>query len=159
MYSTVLFLHSWVRWLALVAGVGATFAALGAGGAALSRAERWGRIFMIALDVQMLLGLLLYGLLSPYTAAALKDFGAAMREPVLRFWAVEHLTMMLAAVIVAHVGKVLARAPFATCYDFEFARAPARPHRPEAQDVALSRPKHGFESRWGRQYCSRELVS
>ena len=25
-----------------------------------------------------------------------------------------------------------------------------RPHRPEAQDVALSRPKHGFESRWGR---------
>jgi len=109
MYSTVLFLHSWVRWLALVAGVGATFAALGAGGAALSRAERWGRIFMIALDVQMLLGLLLYGLLSPYTAAALKDFGAAMREPVLRFWAVEHLTMMLAAVIVAHVGKVLAR--------------------------------------------------
>ena len=109
MYSTVLFLHSWVRWLALVAGVGATFAALGAGGAALSRAERWGRIFMIALDVQMLLGLLLYGLLSPYMAAALKDFGAAMREPVLRFWAVEHLTMMLAAVIVAHVGKVLAR--------------------------------------------------
>src|SRR3954468_5214744 len=32
-------------------------------------------------------------------------------------------------------------------------RRPARtcPHRPEAQDVALSRPKHGFESRWGRQ--------
>src|SRR5215217_529524 len=29
--------------------------------------------------------------------------------------------------------------------------APHRPHRPEAQDVALSRPKHGFESRWGRQ--------
>src|SRR5712692_7786050 len=27
---------------------------------------------------------------------------------------------------------------------------PAGPHRPEAQDVALSRPKHGFESRWGR---------
>ena len=26
----------------------------------------------------------------------------------------------------------------------------AGPHRPEAQDVALSRPKHGFESRWGR---------
>ena len=24
------------------------------------------------------------------------------------------------------------------------------PHRPEAQDVALSRPKRGFESRWGR---------
>ena len=32
----------------------------------------------------------------------------------------------------------------------DFQVAPARPHRPEAQDVALSRPKHGFESRWGR---------
>src|SRR3954469_7043850 len=31
-----------------------------------------------------------------------------------------------------------------------FVRLPSGPHRPEAQDVALSRPKHGFESRWGR---------
>ena len=35
------------------------------------------------------------------------------------------------------------------CYDLVFC-PPACPHRPEAQDVALSRPKHGFESRWGR---------
>ena len=64
---------------------------------------------MIMLDAQMLLGLLLYGLLSPYTAAAMNDFGAAMRDPVLRFWAVEHLTLMLSAVILAHLGRVLAR--------------------------------------------------
>ena len=76
---------------------------------ALRRAERWGLLFMIALDVQMLLGLLLYGMLSPYTAAEMKDFGAAMRDPVLRFWAVEHLTMMLSAVILVHVGRVLGR--------------------------------------------------
>src|SRR5438093_7404963 len=46
--------------------------------------------------------------------------------------------------------------PAAPCYDFGF--APARgPHRPEAQDVALSRPKHGFESRWGRhRICNEE---
>jgi hypothetical protein len=109
MYSTVLVLHSWVRWLALVAGGAATLSALGSGNAALRRAERWGLLFMIALDVQMLVGLLLYGMLSPYTAAAMKDFGAAMRDPVLRFWAVEHLTMMLSAVILVHVGRVLAR--------------------------------------------------
>jgi hypothetical protein len=36
-------------------------------------------------------------------------------------------------------------------------RLPDRPHRPEAQDVALSRPKHGFESRWGRHFISRAL--
>ena len=32
--------------------------------------------------------------------------------------------------------------------------SPQGPHRPEAQDVALSRPKHGFESRWGRHLFS-----
>jgi heme A synthase len=109
MYSTILLLHSWLRWLALAAGVGATFAAFGKSTDAIRTAERWGRIFMIALDVQMLLGLLLYGVLSPYTAAAMKDFGAAMRDPTLRFWAVEHLTMMVLAVVLVHVGRVLAR--------------------------------------------------
>ena len=29
---------------------------------------------------------------------------------------------------------------------------PFRPHRPEAQDTALSRLRHGFESRWGRHF-------
>jgi hypothetical protein len=109
MYSTILLLHSWLRWLALIAGAGATVFALGKGGEALRRTEQWGLIFMIALDVQMLLGLVLYGVLSPYTAAAMNDFGAAMRDPVLRFWVVEHLTMMLSAVILVHVGRVLAR--------------------------------------------------
>ena len=129
MYSTVLLLHSWVRWLALIAGVGATFSALGKGDARLQGAERWGRIFIIALDLQLLLGLILYGVLSPYTAAAMRDFGAAMRDPALRFWAVEHLTMMLSAVILAHVGRVLARKTSLADSDappmIEFCGAPA----------------------------------
>jgi hypothetical protein len=109
MYSTVLFLHSWLRWLAVVAGLGATVAAIGKGSSALRRAERWGLIFMIALDVQVLLGLLLYGTLSPFTEQAMADFGAAMRSPILRFWAVEHFTLMLSAAVLVHVGRVLAR--------------------------------------------------
>ena len=32
-----------------------------------------------------------------------------MRDPVARFWAVEHVTLMLFAVVMAHVGRVLAR--------------------------------------------------
>ena len=109
MYSTVLLLHSWLRWLAVVAGLGATVAAIGKDSSALRRAERWGLIFMIALDVQVLLGLLLYGTLSPFTSQAMSDFGAAMRSPILRFWAVEHFMMMLAAAVLVHVGRVLAR--------------------------------------------------
>jgi hypothetical protein len=32
-----------------------------------------------------------------------------MKDPTSRFWAVEHLATMFAAVAIAHVGRVLAR--------------------------------------------------
>lgn len=111
MYELVLIAHSWLRWVALVAGVAATVAAVTGRPmrGAPDRAERWGLILMIALDLQLLLGLALYLSLSPTSAAIFNDFGAAMRDPVARFWAVEHLTLMLGAVVIAHVGRVLAR--------------------------------------------------
>src|SRR3954447_1151495 len=112
MYELVLIVHSWVRWFALVAGVIATVAALSGtsrGNARDQRADRWGRMLMIALDLQFLLGLLLYFALSPTTRAILGNFGEAMRDPVARFWAVEHVTTMILAVALGHVGRVLAR--------------------------------------------------
>ena len=110
MYSLALLLHSWLRWLTIAAGLGATVTAFsGQAGDGSTRADRWGLIFTIALDLQLLLGLVLYVALSPTTAAIFGDFGAAMRDPVARFWAVEHVTLMLVAVIAAHVGRVLAR--------------------------------------------------
>ncbi len=110
MYTPVLAAHSWLRWLALIAGVGATLAALRSdSGNDNSAADRWGMIMVTALDLQMLLGLILYFALSPFTVQAMQDFGAAMRTPQLRFWAVEHITTMMVAVILAHVGRVLAR--------------------------------------------------
>jgi len=109
MYSSVLLLHSWLRWAALLLGVITTLAALMDRGEGKSTADRLGLFFMIAMDLQMVLGLLLYFALSPVTAAALKDFGGAMRDPALRFWAVEHAATMMLAVILAHVGNVLAR--------------------------------------------------
>jgi hypothetical protein len=111
MYTLVLTLHSWLRWLAIVAGIAATVTAASdrspAGGR--SRADLWGLIFMMVLDIQMLLGLLLYLVLSDITKTAMQNFGAAMRVPVTRFFAVEHVTLTIAAVILVHVGKVMAR--------------------------------------------------
>ena len=111
MYTFVLSLHSWLRWVALLAGIAAIFTTLADRAPSLAprRADLWGLALMVTLDIQMLLGLLLYFVLSPFTAEAMRDFGAAMRNPGLRFFAVEHLTMMLAAVILAHVGRALAR--------------------------------------------------
>jgi hypothetical protein len=109
MYLAVLVLHSWLRWFVLAAGIATFVAAIGRGDLAARNAQRWSLSFMIALDVQLLLGLLLYGSLSPFTARAMQDFGGAMQDPQLRFWAVEHFTMMLLAAIVAHVGRIFAR--------------------------------------------------
>src|ERR1700694_2357595 len=111
MYTAILTLHSWLRWIALVAGVGATVATMSerSGLSGTGRADRWGLALMISLDVQMLLGLLLYFVVSPNMAEIRANFGAAMKDPAARFWAVEHITMMVGAVIAVHVGRVLAR--------------------------------------------------
>ncbi len=45
---------------------------------------------------------------SPYTSQARTDFSAAMKDPTLRFWAVEHASAMLLTVVCVHLGKVLA---------------------------------------------------
>src|SRR3954453_11358709 len=110
MYTTLLAVHSWVRWLALIAVVGTTLAAVrGKVAGASSLADRWGMVAMMALDIQLLLGLLLYFVVSPNMKAILDNFGGAMRDPALRFWAVEHTVSMFAAIALAHVGRVLAR--------------------------------------------------
>ena len=110
MYTTVLFLHSWIRWIALIACVGVTLAALrGKVAGDKSLADRWGLVAMMALDLQMLLGLLLYLGLSPNMREILNHFGEAMKRPDTRFWAVEHISAMFVAVALSHVGRVLAR--------------------------------------------------
>jgi hypothetical protein len=112
MYITVLTLHSLLRW----AVVGLGLWAIARAWSGVVGRRRWtplddaaGRWFVASLDVQVLLGLILYGLLSPVTMQALSDMGAAMRDPLLRFWAVEHAVLMIVAVVVAHVGRARSR--------------------------------------------------
>jgi hypothetical protein len=108
MYVLVLFIHSWLRWLVLLAGVAAV--ARGIGGWRRRtpwtlRDERAGLWFSIGLDLQMLLGLLLYFALSPITKAALQDFVGAMSNRALRFWAIEHVFGMLVGIALVHIGR------------------------------------------------------
>jgi hypothetical protein len=115
MYLLILALHSLLRWVVLAIGlvaVGRALAGTRAGGAWTRADDAAGRWFAIALDVQVLLGLALYLWLSPMTQIAFADFGAAMGNSGLRFWAVEHLFGMVVAVALAHIGRVrLRRAP------------------------------------------------
>jgi hypothetical protein len=116
MYILTLALHSWLRWLALFAGIAATIAAARdtssqgrSGPSATNTPDPLGILLTATLDTQLLLGLLLYFVVSPNMAEIRAHFGEAMKDPVARFWAVEHITTMLGAVVAAHVGRVLAR--------------------------------------------------
>jgi hypothetical protein len=111
-YLFVLVVHSLVRWLVVGFGIAAVARGLAgwSGGRVWSPLDsRLGLLFMISLDVQVLLGLLLYFFLSPLTTMALADMGGAMRNPVLRFWAVEHLVVAILALALVHIGRARAR--------------------------------------------------
>ena len=111
MYSLVLILHSFVRWEVVVL----TLVAFARGvrgwssGASWSETDRKVSLFLtISVDLQLLLGLALYFGLSPYTRLMLSDPAAVMKDATLRFFSVEHVSVMLLAVAFAHIGKVRA---------------------------------------------------
>lgn len=112
MYTLFLTLHSLLRWVVLAAGIVAVVRGI----AGLAGRKGWtpadegmGRTFAVSLDVQALLGFLLYFFLSPVTTAAFGDFGAAMRTGIMRYWTVEHLTLMIVALALAHIGRARIR--------------------------------------------------
>ena len=110
MYPAVLTIHSWLRWVALLLGAAATFNAYRhrADNADPPRGRHWDTFFMLALDLQVLFGVLLYFGLSPFTREAMNNVGAALRDPGLRFWAVTHVAMMFVALVAVRAGRVLA---------------------------------------------------
>jgi drug/metabolite transporter (DMT)-like permease len=110
LYPTVLIIHSWLRWAALLSGAIATFNAFHhrADTAERPRGQRWDWVFMLSLDLQALFGLLLYFGLSPFTREAANNVGMAMRDPGLRFWAITHVAMMVVALVAVRAGRVFA---------------------------------------------------
>ena len=106
MYTAALVVHSWLRWVIIILGVIAAVRALTAGRRPWTRIDhRIARLFGITFDIQALIGLILYFLLSPFTREALRSFGAAMQSSGLRFWAVEHPFGMFLALALVHIGN------------------------------------------------------
>ena len=112
MYPIVLTLHSWVRWIVAIAAIAAVARAFYGWAGKKDWAkldDQLGLLFSTSLDVQLLLGLILYIFLSPLTQAAFKNFSAAMSDSTLRFFTVEHLLTMIVAVVLGHVGRALSK--------------------------------------------------
>ncbi|WP_299025408.1 hypothetical protein [uncultured Thermanaerothrix sp.] len=107
----LLTLHNLTRWAVIILGsVAFVRAARGwIGRTDFTPADtRAGALFTIAFDSQILLGLILY-ITRGWGGVLIGDFGAAMREAALRFFAVEHILIMLIALGIAHMGRALSQ--------------------------------------------------
>ena len=112
MYSFVLAIHNIVRWLVLIFGIIAIIRTyLGWFGKKewTDLDDKLGMGFTISIDVQFLLGLLLYIFLSPITTNAFANMSAAMSDSGTRYFLIEHSLMMLVAIVLAHIGRSRAK--------------------------------------------------
>jgi hypothetical protein len=112
MYPIFLALHNLVRWIALILGIIAFVRALWGW---LGKREwagidrRLGMFFTSAMDIQILLGLILYIFLSPITHDFFRNFSTAISNPTDLFFGLFHPLMMILAVVFAHVGSATSR--------------------------------------------------
>lgn len=113
MYEFIKAVHNILRWVVVLGGVYAIFLAL----KGLLSQTRWGineqrsgLIFTAALNIQFIIGLILY-FISPLGSRLLTsgDMAAVMRNNIMRFFAVEHLSIMILALLAAQLGYSLSK--------------------------------------------------
>ncbi len=104
----MLHLHSILRWIVLIVAIWAIVKMAGGrgGGKSFTASDkRPALFFLITMDLQLLVGLYLY-----FTGAfGIKNirnqgFGNVMKDSMSRFFAVEHILIMLISVVLVHIG-------------------------------------------------------
>jgi hypothetical protein len=111
-YGVVLYVHSLIRWAVLAAGF---YAAARAWRGRL-RKEPWltgdtraGRMFITLLDVQLLVGIVLYAFFSPIVKGLSVAADVTIGSRGGRFWIFEHPISAIIAIALAHVGFMKAK--------------------------------------------------
>lgn len=111
MYIIVLTMHSLIRWLVLAGLLFALYRAYHglAGKRLFSKADNIARIAAATFaHIQLIIGLWLY-FISPVVSYFLENFKTAVHERGIRFFGMEHSTMMLGAIVVITIGSVKAK--------------------------------------------------
>ncbi len=107
----LVYIHSYLRWVVLALGlIVIAKAVMGLNGdRAFDKSDNsMGAAFLGSVHLQLILGLILYfagdkGLALIQNADG--GMGEVMKNALLRFWAVEHVTTMIIAAIVVTVGR------------------------------------------------------
>ncbi len=104
----LLHFHSLLRWILLLLLIAIVVKAFQGrnGGKTFGSGDRKLSLFsMITAHLQLILGGFLYAV-SPTVQNAIGNMGASMKDSVSRFWAVEHLIMMLIAIGLLTIGHI-----------------------------------------------------
>lgn len=112
MYRLILASHNFFRWIVVIVAVLAlvrVYLGLFGNREWTRRDHSISTFFAVSLDIQFLLGIILYIFLSPLTTPIFENFGAAMQDAAIRFFALEHFLYMLAALVLVHIGNSRAR--------------------------------------------------
>lgn len=113
MYATLVPIHSWLRWFLLAIMLIVLVRSL-MGFLSKSPYTKTDNLFAILLiafaHTQLIVGYVLY-FYSPFAYQAIQNQGmkAVMKDSNLRFWSVEHITMMTLAVMAIQVGRSLSK--------------------------------------------------
>lgn len=109
MYYTLLFIHSWLRWVVLILAIIVIVRSFSGwfGKKAFTKADNKNAIFFVSsMHLQLLIGLILYFVYSEVGYKAFQSgMSAVMSNKSLRYWAVEHISTMIIAVVLVQIGR------------------------------------------------------
>lgn len=109
MYLNILFIHSWLRWIIIIFLCIVLFRAF-SGFTKKTPYTKFDNISSVILlastHLQVLLGFWLYFFLSPLTDTPTQNF---MKNPILRYWKLEHFFMMIVFLVLVQVGRIMTK--------------------------------------------------
>ncbi len=111
MYIGLSHTHSLIRWILLILLIVTVFRSYNGWKSKRNYTSSDKKLTLFTLifaHIQLLIGLVLY-MVSPVVHSALSDMGAAMKDKMLRFWAVEHISVMIIAILIITIGHAMAK--------------------------------------------------
>lgn len=112
MHQLINTIHSYNRYLILAALILVLYRSWTGwkGQKSFVKADNTASVALLGLaHLQLLLGLIQYFGTSTIVQSAMADMGAAMKNPWLRYFAVEHITMMILGIACIQVGRTLSK--------------------------------------------------
>lgn len=111
MFSSLLALHSFFRWIILFTIIYSIFFACRGWHKKknFTKHDHWTRMITVSLvHIQLMIGVWLY-YISPLVKYFLSNFSESIHQTQLRFFGMEHITMMLIGISLVTVGSSVAR--------------------------------------------------